>query len=465
YENTVTNEKTAQKERIANQIAKQNDKINDIKLTIDDYIEYGQTDDAAKYREKLKVELEKLKELKSGKDTEFDEKLKKMKERYDQRSKLIDKVRVGKFFEYESNIYCVTQISFKAFEGLNIFTAPSNININFSCTDPLNAKKGISYNFADDGFAAISDISAKASSQSAYEKFLKEDNRREEVSIITGNIVPYLSEEGTKVITRYSLEDGSMENGIVVKPELKNGKLEMPEMCQWATVPVTIKTKRPIMASLTSASRVDFLSPVGHGSFYITGIRRGNDMAFQLIAERGYKEFLFKPETLESIGVEEVPFKSGEFNVYVENISRLLDVMSENKFSARVAFANLTQYADALDFSKYKPKDWKPLGYDPNKIPSSKNYSYLLIKEMELAFGESKSKKKTTKNTDSEPESEVIRIVDYSEKSWAVYGGSQKEWGKLKRAGAKYNSRLADGKGWILPKSKYTKSEILKLVA
>lgn len=465
YENTVTNEKTAQKERIANLIAKQNDKINDIKLTIDDYIEYGQKDDAAKYREKLKVELEKLKELKSGKDTEFDEKLKKMKERYDQRCKLLDKVRVGKFFEYESNIYCVTQISFKAFEGLNIFTAPSNININFSCTDPLNAKKGISYNFADDGFAAISDISAKASSQSAYEKFLKTDNRREEVSIITGNIVPYLSEEGTKVITRYSLEDGSMENGIVVKPELKNGKLEMPDMCKWATIPVTIKTKHPIMASLSSGSRVDFISPVGHGYFYIEGIRRGDNMSFHLIAERGYKNFLFQPETLESIGVEEVPFKSGEFNVYVENISRLLDVMSENKFSARVAFANLTQYADALDFSKYKPKDWKPLGYDPNKIPSSKNYSYLLIKEMELAFGESKLKKKTTKNTDSEPESGVIRIVDYSEKSWAVYGGTQKEWEKLKRAGAKYNSRLTGGKGWILPKSKYTKSEILKLVA
>ena len=84
---------------------------------------------------------------------------------------------------------------------------------------------------------------------------------------------------------------------------------------------------------------------------------------------------------------------------------------------------------------------------------------------MELAFAESKETKKAKKNTDSSTESGIVRIVDYSDKSWAIYGGTSKEWGKLKNAGAKYNSRLADGKGWILPKSKFTKTEILKLVA
>jgi len=465
YDTFVDNQKKAQKERIENQLKKQEDKITEIKQLIEDYQEYGTKEDVDKQREKLKVEAQKLKDLKNGKDSEFDEHLKQLKERYDNLRKLIDKVRVGKFFEHNNNIYCVSQISFKDYEGLNLFSAPSNLNINFTCTDPLNAKKGISQNFADAGFAIISDITQKSSSQSAYETFLKNDNRREEVSIITGNIVPYLNDPATSVITRYSLEDGSMENGIVVKPDLKNGVLEMPEMCKWATVPVTLKTKRPILSSLTSSSRVDFVSPVGHGYFYIEGIRRGDNMAFHLIAERGYKEFLFMPETLESIGTSEIPSISGEFNVYVNNISQLLDVMSNNKFSARVAFANLTQYADALDFSKYKPKDWQTLGYDTNKIPPSKAYSYLLIKEMELAFAESKVSKKSKKNTDSNTESGIIRIVDYSDKSWAVYGGTSKEWGKLKNAGAKYNSRLADGKGWILPKSKYTKSEILKLVA
>ena len=139
--------------------------------------------------------------------------------------------------------------------------------------------------------------------------------------------------------------------------------------------------------------------------------------------------------------------------------------MAERQFYAKVAFASLSLYADALDFSKYKPKDWKPLAYDKNNIPKSTNYSYLLTKEMELLLGESKSNTKKKTEDNSSTESGIVRIVDYSDKSWAVYGGTQKEWGKLKKAGAKYNSHLADGRGWILPKSKFSKSEILKLVA
>ncbi|MBQ3689434.1 MAG: strawberry notch C-terminal domain-containing protein [Bacteroidales bacterium] len=459
YEYILDVTKEDHKDKVKEQITKQENKINELQLTINDYIEEGlKTDDL---RERLKNENAKLKDLKKGKDEEFEEKLKSMKDKYDGLYKLIDKVRVGKFFEYESNIYCATQISVQA-NTSSIYSAPSNILISFSCTDPLNPK-GINLNFAETGFNYMSDLVKKTSSQAEYDKFLKNDNRREEVSIITGNIVPYLKDGA--VITRYTLDDGSMENGIVVKPELRNGVLEMPDYCKYANIPVNIKTKRPILASLSSGSRVDFVSVVGNGAYHIDGIRSGDNMKFHLVAAKGYKDFLFKPEVIKCFASDEVPFVSGEYSVYVENISKLLDFMAGNNFSARVAFSTLTQYEDALDFSKYKPKDWKPLEYDKKKIPSSKDYSPILIAEMELVLGESKAKaNKKAKDTDEEMITE-LRIVDYSEKSWAVYGGSQKEWGKLKNAGAKYNSRLADGKGWILPKSKYTKSEILKLVA
>ena len=465
YDTFVKNEKTAHQDRIKNDIEKQENKIKELDLTIQDYIENGLKTDSV--RERLKEATAKLKELqKGGNDTEFEEKLSAMKEKYEKLRKLIDKVRIGKYFEFNDNIYCVTQIAYNSqYEGINIFSAPSNITVKFACTDPLNVKKGIAQNFAETGFEYVSSLTAKASSQSAYEKFLKADNRREEVSIITGNIVPYLSDDKTKVITRYTLEDGSMENGIVVKPELVNGKLEMPEMCQTATIPVTDKTKRPIMSSLTNSSRIDFLSRVGIGEFYIQGMRRGSEMMFQLVAERGYKDFLSLPEVLDCFAVDEIPFQSGYFKAYVENINKMLGIMAERYFYAKVAFASLSLYADALDFSKYKPKDWKPLAYDKNKIPKSTNYSYLLIKEMELLLGESKSNTKKKTEDNSSTESGIVRIVDYSDKSWAIYGGTQKEWGKLKKAGAKYNSHLADGRGWILPKSKFSKSEILKLVA
>lgn len=46
-----------------------------------------------------------------------------------------------------------------------------------------------------------------------------------------------------------------------------------------------------------------------------------------------------------------------------------------------------------------------------------------------------------------------INITDYSDRSVVVRGDTRKYKEDLKKLGGKYNGRLADGPGWIFPKS------------
>ena len=57
-----------------------------------------------------------------------------------------------------------------------------------------------------------------------------------------------------------------------------------------------------------------------------------------------------------------------------------------------------------------------------------------------------------------------IRVVNYSEKSVALYGEGTKEIkDKLLELGGKYNPALKEGKGWIFQKKK--KEALIKLIA
>ncbi len=55
-----------------------------------------------------------------------------------------------------------------------------------------------------------------------------------------------------------------------------------------------------------------------------------------------------------------------------------------------------------------------------------------------------------------------IRIVDYTEKSIAVYGDTKKYKEELKRIGGKYNPKLKEGPGWIFPKT--LKENVFKFI-
>ncbi|MBR6311191.1 MAG: hypothetical protein IKR52_08355, partial [Paludibacteraceae bacterium] len=457
YDEYTRKETENHNERLKEAIERQDEKVNSLTKLVEEYIENELPQDSiARCRERLKEASDKLKELKAAKDTEWDEKMAKRKDLYETLKTLIGKARVGYYFAYNDNIYCVTQISL-ANEDANIYSAPSNINIKLACTDPLN-NKGLDLNFAETGMNYLLELTRKKSDERSYDSFIKNDTRREEVSIITGNIVPYLSEQGI-VITRYTLADGSMENGIVVKPVLRDGILQMPDYCKYATIPLNTKTIKPISKSLTSESRVYFRNIAYHGQFYIEGRRYGDYMHFFLGADAGYKNFLANEEVLDCLRTnDKIPYRNGIFSIEIPDVDSLLSIMTKQQFSAQINFSAIDSYADALDFSKYKPKDWAKLSYDRNKIPTdykghkaqNTSISALLLAEMALI---------------SESDTLEVEIIDYSEKSWAVIGGSKREWTILKNAGAKYNSHLSVGAGWILPKSKYTKAQILKLVA
>lgn len=61
----------------------------------------------------------------------------------------------------------------------------------------------------------------------------------------------------------------------------------------------------------------------------------------------------------------------------------------------------------------------------------------------------------TVQNTETTTESSNdIRIVEYSDKSIAVYGNTKEIKDQLKAIGGRFNPKLRDGAGWVFPKSK-----------
>lgn len=478
YETIVKGEKERHADRLKSDIEEQERKVENINRTIDDLVEDGGSQDSIdRQREKRKLAVEKLNALKSGKDEEFDEKMSRRKEQYDLLRGLIDKMRIGEFFEYESNIFCVTQISISNGNGdTNIFSAPSNILVSFITTDPLNLR-GVSHNFAQNGCEFMTKLSEKKSSARAYDAYVKNDTRREEVSIITGNIVKYLGQaEGKIVITRYTLEDGTMENGIVVKPVLKNGELEYPDWARYTQVPMTEKTIKPVMLSLTSESMCPLTSNQFVGGLRLRGQRRGDDMGFYIDADRGYGEFLSQPDVYSCFAYE--PRWNGTYNTEVSNIKKFLSILTREEygFMVQVHLSNLSAYSDAIGLEKYKPADWQKLSY--NKSSIKKKYcgnllrAEIAVRRVNSMVDEAnKGKKPSSKSKERKPSNEEqpsgqpIFVHDYSEKAWAVTGGGKREWDILRGEGAKFNKNLSVGKGWVLPKAKFTKAEILKLVA
>jgi len=468
YEAVIKDEKERHANRLQQEIDRQQDRVTQTSNTIEDFIEAGMSAERIdKLRENLKEATAKLKDLKKGVDPEFDERLADKKATYEEIRKLLDKLRVGQYFERNSNIYCVLSVNAKIGDSGNIYNAPSNILISLTCTDPMSIK-GVNANFAEnDRENILKELVKKPSSEAAYTKFIKDDSRREEVSIITGNIVPYLSEEGT-VITRYTLYDGSMENGIVVKPKLVNDQWEYPEWAKFAYIPLNDKTIRPIMSSLSSETRMNLMSQVGNGEFYIEGRRFGGDMEFVLFAERGYIQFLNREDIKEQFDLlygEDVPFVQGMFRVTIKNLRKFLEKLNEFNFSARVAITALEHYADALDFSKYKAKDWIKLSYDRNKIPTGYTghkpkrvaVPMLLLTELKLL------KSGADVNVDDN-----IRIIDYSEHAWAVVGNTMPIRYTLKQNGGHFNKFLKIGGktvvGWIFSKNKFSKTELYNII-
>lgn len=68
--------------------------------------------------------------------------------------------------------------------------------------------------------------------------------------------------------------------------------------------------------------------------------------------------------------------------------------------------------------------------------------------------------KKVKKSTPKVSDSEEIKVVDYSEKAFAIIGETKPLKDKLKDLGGKFNFRLKCGAGWIFSKKK--EAEVLE---
>lgn len=471
YNIKVNELKESAKSRLQTKIQTLELKIKNMKDAIAELLDMDMIERAQVKKEALKEEETKLAELKSGgRDEELEMRLDSEKKEYDLYMDMLKKLKPGSTYKYNDDICIVTRVAISDLSA-NVFTRPSAIDVEILTTSQSNMIGNKSQympiiNMAEAGMSTLTSITENSASIKEYEDFVNNDTRRDELKIITGNIVPILGrEEGIgKVITRFTMEDGTQQNGIIVKPVLKNGILAMPDWAEMAEIGLNDKIIPAVMQQLTQGgglTRVMFKSPVGNGKFSITADRDrySNRLVFRVEAERGYQAFLNYEECRECYRnkVDGLRFNAGLFTGEIEDIDGFLRVMSKHDFSTRVSFTNLDAFAELLDMSKYKARDWKPLSYDRNKIPSAS------ITNAEIAMMDEMLRNRiasTKREEDVKPVQEgVYNVVDYSEKAWAIYGDTKPLVDKLKSMGGKFNGKLRGGAGWIVSK-KFSRDEI-----
>lgn len=389
YKTTATEAKEKNKKEKEEKIEILTKKVEQYLQLVEDYIEAGLSEERVEaQREKVNEVRNQLQELKKGVDPEFETKLNKWKSQYDGLRAVVDKLQIGNFFEWQDNIYFVYGLSIKLTSSKNIFTAPSCISVDLATTDPMN--QTVTLNCADIGLAKLKEMTANKSTAKAYETLRNDDQRREEVMIVTGNITKQASQGN--VITRFSLEDGSWVNGIIVRPQLVNGMFQYPEWCRYATVPINDKTLSVAAKVVTKTGRHNYESSYG-GEFYIDSQRQGEYMEYRLYASVHYKYFFTDNNVRKCFTNPNPPFSEGLFRTTISDLNGLFKQMANNKsFTTRIPFDNIDYFAEALDLSKYKTQPWKKLSYNRNNIPADssykgakeKNISELLIAELAL---------------------------------------------------------------------------------
>lgn len=371
-------------------------------------------------------------------------------EKCEQIKKVVSRLRAGAVFLFDENYYVLTSIKVID-EQADLLSRPSAIVANFVNTD-YSKDKEIAYNLAETGLAELMALTATPATMKDYDKFTRNDKRRYEINILTGNIVFNLA-DGT-VITRYTLEDGSKEQGIIIKEEVKDGVRSLPDWAKWTMLDLSPKMTKLVISTLTDGATVPFTHEDIDGRFEVQARRAGDEMGYYLIAAGAYREFLaakgIQPFYMNQI--DGMRWQGGYYVGALRDIKGFLEYLTQTgKMSVRVARTALDKYADVIDNSKYKATDWAKLSYDKKKIPT--NYvpkkkvkiSPILIAELQRL-----SKKEYD-----------FEIINYSEKAWAVIGDTKKYREALKDLGGKWNARLSCGAGWVISK-KYTEEDIYK---
>lgn len=375
YKLYVEDLRNRSKERLQNNVKSIEEALERHKATLANLIEnraYIGEERIERQKNVIDDTAAKLAEAKKGIDPDLDERLGKAEEKYKRLEKAVRNLNAGSVYLYDNNYYIVT--SCHVSEDANIFTKSSAINAAFVTTDVLQ-KTMLAINLAETGLDLATNITAVRAGLEDYERYINDDTRREEVSIITGNIIKHLAGDNV-VITRYTLEDGSTETGIVVRPIIEHGVARLPDYAKYTRLTLNPAVAQAVMKVLTSAKSVSFASSgtEGIGLFSIEGQRfSDSEFKFMLTADRSYKDFLDAPELEETYANKwnKVFLKENNYRGFIKDIKKFLEVMTERGFEAQVEFTDLGDFKNVIDVSKYKAKDWKPLGYDKSKIPTN----------------------------------------------------------------------------------------------
>ncbi len=339
---------------------------------------------------------EKIAEEKGKIDPSYEERKEKFRERYNVLKKMLPLLKVGSVYKTDTCIYVIVSVitTEDAFDSLS---KPSAILVSMITTNEYEQE--VSKNLADTGMEWLKELVKNKSSMDEYNAFVSDDSKREKKYVITGNIVPLIG-NGT-VISRFSMKDGSYQNGIVVKPQIINGEATIPPEYRYVHVPIGAAIMGAVKRTLfTNNSTMSFESAIGHGKFDLTGMRMGDRIKVRLEAEMNYGEFLKKDELLRCYedkysGLEK---SGGYWTGYIDDVDRFLDILAEYHFMTQVSLEAAEKYKDAINTERYKTKDWEKLSYDKKKIPTD-YIGKLLLREFETIFKQRELSGKTKKQT------------------------------------------------------------------
>jgi hypothetical protein len=148
---------------------------------------------------------------------------------------------------------------------------------------------------------------------------------------------------------------------------------------------------------------------------------------------------------------ETLPIKVEEVNITEELLGVIMPIIGpEERIGISLDLLKKCK-VDTIYFDEYE----KPFLFEPLNFTNMETKKQQETKQQETKKQETKQPKKSTKEVDLPTKKELV-LIDYSEKSFAIFGETKKHKGKLKEFKAKFNPFLnfEGGKkpGWVISK-------------
>lgn len=390
-------------DRLNNTIASLNEKLIVLKerataiMTDETIIDFKDAlkpiqDKIAETQTKIEEAQNSLKNIDAELQQTIDERLEAVKKQYVEITSIIKALKVGSVYRDKyGDLMMVSSLTAnyindikdpkQIYQSVNYFTRQSDIFVEFVTTNG-DIEGGIRTNLADtdEKRAEISKIiNQEKVSIADWDSFISSNSFRENVYIITGNVIPYICHALKGAIVHYTMQDGSSEIGFQVKLERdeKTNRLKLPVIVNGVSL-IIDKFKNEIKKGLAGGGRIEFIhssEKFGYGDCYIDPRRISDEtLMYTLVFQKRHKGVFG--------WLENTTYNDGlySYTCTYDGLQSLLTRMHEHGFNAKIPFHLIDQYGIELGGEKYQMQDWKPLSYDKNKIPKQpKNYLHKLF--------------------------------------------------------------------------------------